>query len=262
MPLVNPPAAVTGGREVLTANRTYYVRSDGNNSNDGLSNTSGGAFLTIQKAIDTAAALDLSVYNVSISVGAGTFAPFVLKSYIGAGSCSITGAGVTTIISATSDNAIAGTNAGAWSIGGMKVQTTTSGSGVFVLGATFLTINATFEFGACATIHLRVSGGATCRIFAYTISGGSQYHYLAESGGRITCVSVTVTLTGTPAFSAAFASASKLSSVDVEAVTWSGSATGTRYIVNTNSIINTVTGSGTTLPGNAAGSAASGGQYT
>jgi DNA-binding CsgD family transcriptional regulator len=79
--------ARSGGREVLTANRTYYVRTDGSNSNDGLSNTSGGAFLTIQKAIDIVAALDLSIYNVTIQVGSGTYTSgaAVNGAWIGAG---------------------------------------------------------------------------------------------------------------------------------------------------------------------------------
>jgi len=81
-------------REKLSAARTYYVRTDGSDANTGLSNTAGGAFATIQKAIDTASALDNGGYDVTITVGAGTFTGTnVLKSFVGAGKIVISGAG-------------------------------------------------------------------------------------------------------------------------------------------------------------------------
>jgi pectin methylesterase-like acyl-CoA thioesterase len=78
-------------RAQLTAPRTYHVRADGDDGNDGLAGTAGRAFATIQKAIDTAATLDLSVHDVTIRVGPGTYAPFAMKSCVGAGQVVIVG---------------------------------------------------------------------------------------------------------------------------------------------------------------------------
>lgn len=56
---------------------TYYVRTDGNDSNTGTANTSGGAWLTIQKAASTVVAGD------TVEVQAGTYAEAVSETTSG-----------------------------------------------------------------------------------------------------------------------------------------------------------------------------------
>lgn len=63
-------AVPPGGREKLIANRTYYVRTDGSNSNTGLVNSSGGAFLTWQFAVDFVKGnIDCAGWFVTIQAG-------------------------------------------------------------------------------------------------------------------------------------------------------------------------------------------------
>jgi hypothetical protein len=55
------------GREVLTANRTYYVSTTGSDTtNNGLS--TGSLFATLQKAWNVATTLDLARFSVTIQM--------------------------------------------------------------------------------------------------------------------------------------------------------------------------------------------------
>jgi hypothetical protein len=120
---------VGGSRELLTADRTYYVRTDGNDSNDGLSNTSGGAFLTIQKAVEILTKLDLNGFEAKIKINTNitTNASIVLPKIVGGvpliegdittpSNCTITGTG--------SANGALFYVTGEWSINGVKIVTT------------------------------------------------------------------------------------------------------------------------------------------
>jgi hypothetical protein len=98
---VPPGGGGGGGRTTLTDARTYYVRTDGSNSNNGLVDNSGGAFLTIQKAIDEWVKLDNAGFLTTVLVRAGTYTistPIVCKDGLGGGLLIIRGASNTTTI--------------------------------------------------------------------------------------------------------------------------------------------------------------------
>lgn len=270
VPVIDIPPTV---REVLDAARTYYVRADGSDSNDGLTNNSGGAFLTIQKAINVAAALDLSIYDVTIQLAAGTYSTStgnVLATLVGSGSVTIIGdettpanVVVTTSGAMTSShgNFLANAIRGTYKLRGMKLTSTASGTryAIQVQNGAYVEFQ-NIDFGTGFTQHLRAAGGFLSATGNYSITGGATGHVEANGIGVLRTQGVTVTLTGTPAFTT-FATATRLGIFFATNVTYSGSATGVRYSVTENGVI-VVNGAGATyFPGDATGATATGGQY-
>jgi hypothetical protein len=260
------------GREILTANRDYFVNvSTGDDGNDGLS--SGSPFETIQHAIDVAAALDLSVYDVTINIADGTYAvnvqrPFVLKRALGAGRIHLLGNTSTPgnviltsnvasarIVSAE-NSAGQGDVVTTYTLRGVRL-TATSGSGtrnlIHVSGATNL-IFSHVEFGA-ATNQIRADTGANVVADGpYSIVDSASRHVLALQGGHFDAQGQTVTLTGTPAFSNAFVVADRTGHVSMQGMTFSGSATGSRFLVQNVAVIFTNGSNPSTyFPGNSSG---------
>lgn len=261
---------ITGIREKLSANRTYYVRTDGSNSNNGLANTSGGAFLTLQKAYDViAATLDLAGYTVTVQVGDGTYTTKLnlTQPWTGGGAIIFQGNSGTpanVLLSTTSSNAIENNTVlpGSFTVKDIKLQTTTSGNCVQNLVSGRITLT-NIVFGPSASAHVDSRSPAAEIYFSgsYSIVGGANTH-IGCSNGKVDYADsgVTVTLTGTPGFSV-FCYASRLSYVEPYGVTFSGSATGQRYYSEANSVI-LVAGAGANfLPGNSAGATATGGLY-
>ena len=72
---------------------------------------------------------------------------------------------------------------------------------------------------------------------------------------------MTVTLSGSPAFSGAYAIAQSLAMIELGASTFSGSASGARYVVVRNAVLSVSGGGASYLPGSTAGSAGTGGYY-
>lgn len=253
---------VLGVREKLTAPRTYYVRTDGSDANTGMSNTAGGAFATIQKAVDTFAPLDLNGQTATIQVGDGTWtapvsvtqtingpititgnvaAPDNVLFSLGAGSCFTASGGTTRVV-----------------VQHIKLQTAGISALVATGGAILTGQNLTL--GACGYAHLaateqgRIVIADACRI----VGGAPSFANLDNAFLNATLANFT--LTGTPTFTN-FIFAYAMSYARIVLATFTGAATGKRYQVESNSYISVNAAGENYLPGNAAGTKASGGQY-
>ncbi len=256
-------------REKLSADRTYYVRTDGSDSNDGLTNTAGGAFLTFQGALDHA---------VSSIDAAGHAITFL------AGQAGQTWAGV--VFSADIPNNSAITfdwNNGTVSTSGgtacFRCSAFFGGTGITLTNVTFIQTgsgNAIHHAGNNAIAGTNITFGgvnqANCYSsgFGYTIltgaiaiTGDSAYHLFAANSASECFDYTTTTFTGVRNFTT-YALCNFAGLID-SASTFAGTfatVTGKRYDVSQNGVINTGGAGANYFPGNVAGTTASGGQYT
>ncbi len=259
-------------RTKLTANRTYYVRTDGNDSNTGLADSAGGAFLTIQKAIDTTASLDCSLYDITIQLGAGTYtltATISLKNIVGAGAVTIIGdettpTNVVLDFQSSSNGFSANGIYTVYKLKGFKIYSSTS-TATYLIHAHRSPAKIELQnlnIGAGAVQPIRSADGGGISITGnYTISGGATANHWTGVAGLFRCQFVTITLTGTPAFGNCFVAADYGSVFIVNVITFSGSATGARYSVSANGVLYTGGGGADYFPGDSAGASATGGQY-
>jgi hypothetical protein len=234
-----------------------------------LVNSAGGAFLTIQKAIDTVATLDIAGFTVTVQIADGTYTGVnVLKNVVGfaaAGNLVIQGNNATpanVVISTTSADAFSADGiTSVWDIKDLKVQIAgVSGSGISANNGASVRYG-NINFGACPTAHAFANLGATITAISnYAVSGAAVFHWYALNASKISANGLTVTITGTPAFTA-WTQAQGVSAITCYGGTFSGSATGARYSATGNGYLFTNGAGATYLPGNAAGSTASGGQY-
>lgn len=224
-------AAVAG--PVVVADATFFVRTDGSDVNNGLANTSGGAFLTLQHAVDVVGALNLNGHTATIQVADGTYAAGINRgAAFNNGNVIIQGdtAAPGNCIVSTAGDCFNLTDCNA-TIKGFKL-TSSGGNLVVAIGAK-ITLGE-MEYGSAAGVHLSATNQAFVAFTAnYTISGGGTLHLADNKSSVITYNSaITVTLTGTPAFSTAFCQVVNGSVLDLSVgPTFSGSATCIRYFI-------------------------------
>ncbi|MBG0865518.1 hypothetical protein [Burkholderia sp. 9779_493] len=263
-------SALAPARVRLTQNTNFYVNaSTGSDSNNGTTSTS--AWATLQKAWNTIQSnYDVAGFVATVNVAAGSYAPVAgigaVVGSISASSVQFVATGAATITNTSGVACFYATGgaqftySGPWTLinnnsGASTAQSSGAGS-ILIQGAGV-------THGASAGSHMLANAyGQIQATGNYTVSGSSGSHLNAANAGALGINSgVTVTLSGTPAFSTAFAQANGLSQINAGSVTFSGSATGSRYISQSNSMVNSNSGGASYFPGNAAGSTNTGGIY-
>jgi hypothetical protein len=255
-------------REVLASSRTYYVRTDGSNSNNGLTNSSGGAFLTVQHALDVVyGTLDLFGYGVTVQVGAGTYSEAVAVEtpQVGAGNITLTGDTTTPAnctINSGGQPSIRASNGARLLIAGIKVTAPSGQAGWHAEMGGIIESAGKNEVGAVAAHHLLADGPSTIRMtHEMVISGGcAGGHLNAGNNSFIYIQGGSWTISGTPTVGA-FAQASNGAAVYAFANSFSGAINGQRYNASMNGVIQTNGGGANYFPGSVAGTTATGGQY-
>ena len=261
-------SALEPRRAKLTDDRTYYVRTDGSDSNNGLANTSGGAWATIQHGIDFITnSLDFAGYNVTLQVGDGEYNDevSVVDRHVGKGTFAIRGDLTTpaNVLISTAKGCFTLTDGADIDVRGLKIESASS-YGFFVTRKSKL-VYADINFGDVAMAHIWCTDHAeTVKADGRdeVISGGGEYHWLADTLGIIFAFDGEVTAIDAPDFSIGFAVANINGIVESSGVTFRGSVTGRRYSASTGGRITTGTGgSKTYFPGDQPGIVADGGIY-
>jgi hypothetical protein len=271
-------------RIVLGASLELYINASTGNDATG-NGTSAAPWATLQHARDWAMQnLDLGGQFGVVYSCVGAFAAGVscVNALAGAsGTAEQFSFAATSSITATNGNCISvaggGTNVGIVVGAGAVLSLSASGSAggqgqglnVFQSGTLTVSGSGSVNFGSCSGGHVVENSGGINLTCNYTISGNAPVHWSLQGPGSIVLGqtgSQVITLTGTPAFSVAFANGGGAGPAGIlvssSTVSFSGSATGSRYNITQNCTLQTNGGGASFLPGNAAGTVSSGGQYT
>ena len=248
---LNDKGTGTGtARTTLTGNATYYVSTSGSDSAAG---TSGAPWQTLQHAANVILqTVDSAGFNVTIQAANNTFTAGVAFNapLIGGGTLTLQGDTSTTypsaplaIISATSQDCVSATNGAVVNVSGFTLQTTTQGNGLNALKDGQIIVSGNMRFGSMGGQGADMTANNLGRIevdvsFSTTGTKVSTFDVHADASLNVGS-SVAVTLVASPTYTA-FASATKVSFMELAGITYSGAATsGLQYIVTGNSLIDT-----------------------
>lgn len=266
--------SVNPGRWKTVSAPTFFIDgTNGNDANDGLAAGS-GAFQTLN-AFNNVVTAELDTYGqiVTLSFASGqSWSNLTLQANIvGGGTINLVGNGDTVTGNINGSGALrifvnpaggtAYANVGV-AVQGFTVTCSGGSHGLYVL-AGYVQLFQNMAFGSCPSGGQIVADSMLARIILganYSITGGAGWHLVAIAGLiDWNSGSFTATLTGTPAYTNAFAF-SEIGGNLISLNVWSGAATGQRYVANTGGSIYTNFSGPNFFPGSVAGSS-NGGSY-
>lgn len=252
----------------IAINPTLYVRPGGNDANDGLTNTDGGAFATIAAALAKGTSqfnFASSALNIQLGAPSTYASPFTLPR--GTGTININGDTQNALAYVIEGAAPAGNGcvqtSGPLVLSGVTVRNTGAGShGVATTGVgTAVLINTVVaSTQTTAGSHLFAVDGSGITLGSGCLLQGNAAAAFSATGGRISVnPSTNVVIGGSPTFSNATAVAQDGGRVSLLAgASVSGPASGQRYRADNYSIINTNGGGANAFPGSTAGTTSNG----
>jgi hypothetical protein len=256
-----------GVREPLTTTKVLWVTGSvgSDATTDGTTFATG--FKTIQAAVDAAYrrySADGQTVLIQVYPAGGPYAnPVAVRgALVGGGVLQINGNGGAAAIAAAG-NAITA-DAGTDLIISNLTIASTAGKGVYASNGALIQIGPGVTFGAAGTNQIEVGyGGRVIALNGYSISGGAVAHVQAGTGGLYAAPAAAITLTGTPAFASAFVVASMGGAAVWTGASFTGAATGVRYLAQLGGAIKTgaadAAASESFFPGSLAGNRSGGG---
>lgn len=233
------------GRIELTATLTLWVIGSVHGGSDTTTNgtTFGTGFATVQGCINAIyARYDTNLQTVLVQIYApyGPYtAPISISQQVpGGGQIYLQGANGNAAITVTGSDALTVQFGANIQIANLTFSTITSGNCVNVNNGGRILAYGNITFSAGASGHIvSFSAGEYYATQAYTISGSAPYHAHVNTGGRLIWNAIVITLTGTPAFSNYFVGVGIVGMIYAIGTTFSGTATGLRYVVHYNGAV-------------------------
>lgn len=249
-----------GGSEKLESDRTYYIATTGNDSNEG---SPASPFRSIQKFINVASSFDLNGFNITGAIFTGTYVEaLTLRPFLGQGYIRVSGLPDSIVeISPISGECVYGNfDTGKYQLDNVKL-TPPFNAHIYLERAAYLEYWAiTFSGTDPEVDHVTLSGQKVRarQIDIVTIESSGYSHMYITDGA--TFEGGICTIVGNPAFSDAFIWATSDSCARWYG-TFTGTATGKRFSVRSNATVIVDSTDLNYFPGSLAGTVDSGGLY-